>query len=230
LKEKRVFLDGQPYHLDTNKPIGDLTGRICAANAYMGGWGIAAALAEGADIINLWPCHGRLAGSGPVGLVARLGTGRLGQAGRGTGGRPHPFERVSFEKDGYQGANLSGYGETVRVPLGEAVFARAGDKGGSANLGVWCRRPEAFAWLAAFLTKDRLAALLGLPPRVVIKRYELSNVNGILFVLENYFGTSGTGNIGLDQIGKSLGEFLRSRILDIPKPFLADPSRRRGAE
>jgi hypothetical protein len=43
--------EGQFVNLDTGRPMGNLSGRIIAANAYLGGWGIAAALAAGADII-----------------------------------------------------------------------------------------------------------------------------------------------------------------------------------
>ena len=48
----------------------------------------------------------------------------------------------------------------------------------------------------------------------------MSNIGGVYFVLKNYFGVSGTSNIGLDQIGKGLGEFLRARIVDVPVQFL----------
>ena len=39
-------------------------------------------------------------------------------------------------------------GPTRRVPLGTVVGARSGDKGGAANVGVWARSDDAFAWLA----------------------------------------------------------------------------------
>ena len=35
-----------------------------------------------------------------------------------------------------------------------------------------------------------------------------------------YFGSSGSANLDLDQIGKSLGEFLRSRHVDVPTALL----------
>jgi hypothetical protein len=38
-------------HLDTGAPLADWGTRPIAANAYLGGWGVAAALAEGADIV-----------------------------------------------------------------------------------------------------------------------------------------------------------------------------------
>ena len=44
-------------------------------------------------------------------------------------------------------------GPTTRAPLGHVVGTRSGDKGGNANLGVFVRSPEAFAWIDGFLTR-----------------------------------------------------------------------------
>ncbi|MDG2002551.1 MAG: DUF1446 domain-containing protein [Novosphingobium sp.] len=43
--------EGQLASMDSGLPLGNLSGRIIAANAYLGGWGIAAALEAGADIV-----------------------------------------------------------------------------------------------------------------------------------------------------------------------------------
>ncbi|MBO0841333.1 MAG: DUF1446 domain-containing protein, partial [Sciscionella sp.] len=59
--------------------------------------------------------------------------------------------------------------KTRRLPLGTIVGARSGDKGGSANLGVWVRSSgagvpqntdDAWRWLANYLTVDELRRLL----------------------------------------------------------------------
>lgn len=113
--------------------------------------------------------------------------------------------------------------DTRRVPLGEIAYARTGDKGGNASLGVWtpATRAGAYPWLAGYLTAERLRDLLGLGTDVVIERYEMPRLHGVSFVLRGYFGTSGSANLDLDQIGKSLGEFLRSRHVDVPVAFLS---------
>ena len=46
--------------------------------------------------------------------------------------------------------------KTVRAPLGRVFAARSGDKGGNANLGVWAKTGEAFAFLRQFLTTKKL--------------------------------------------------------------------------
>lgn len=100
--------------------------------------------------------------------------------------------------------------------LGDLIYARSGDKGANANLGVWSRTDAAWPWLEANLTEAWLAELLNLPASITVERFRLPNVRGLIFVLRNYFGTSGSGNIGLDQVGKALGEFLCARTVLAP--------------
>ena len=107
-------------------------------------------------------------------------------------------------------------GRTSRVPLGELIHARAGDKGGNSNLGVWARRPEAWDWIRATLTPQKVATLLGLRKDVGVERHELGNLNGLLFVLRGYFGASAAGCALLDNLGKGVGEFLRTQFVDVP--------------
>jgi hypothetical protein len=109
----------------------------------------------------------------------------------------------------------------VEIELGDLIYARSGDKGANANLGVWARSPQAWEWLRGNLATDELHVMLGLAATVTVERYELANVHGLIFVLKGYFGTSGSGNIGLDQIGKALGEFLRARHVRVPARLAA---------
>lgn len=115
---------------------------------------------------------------------------------------------------------------TARVPLGRVAYARTGDKGGNANLGVWSPDPDAWPWVAWYLTEARIAELLALPGTVRVERHLLPNIRGIEFVLHGYFGRSGSGNIHLDQIGKAIGEFLRARHVDVPVSLVNAPDRR----
>lgn len=112
------------------------------------------------------------------------------------------------------------FGPTARVPFGNVVYARVGDKGSNANMGVWVRNKPALQWLTAFLTADKLRELLGCPEDVTIERYEQPLLHGLSFVLRDYFQPSGSANLALDQIGKSLGEFLRARHVEVPLSVL----------
>jgi hypothetical protein len=111
-------------------------------------------------------------------------------------------------------------GPTKRLPLGTIVGARSGDKGGDANLGVWVRDPAAYPWLAAELTVDRLRELLPEAKDLDIDRHPLPNLSAVNFVLHGLLGQGVAASTRFDPQAKALGEWLRSRVVDIPESLL----------
>ncbi|MGC8498679.1 MAG: acyclic terpene utilization AtuA family protein [Acidimicrobiales bacterium] len=109
----------------------------------------------------------------------------------------------------------------ARVPLGEVVGARSGDKGGDANLGVFARSPDAWTWLDAFLTVERLAQLLPEVARHRVARYRLANLHALNFVIEGLLEEGVSSSSRQDRQAKGLGEWLRSRVVDVPVRLLA---------
>ena len=114
-------------------------------------------------------------------------------------------------------------GAGVATPLGRLVGARSGDKGGNANLGVWARRPDAYVWLEQFLTGDKLQELLPETARLPVVRHELPNLLALNFVIVGLLGEGVAANTRQDGQAKSLGEWLRARVVDIPSVLLAEP-------
>ena len=109
---------------------------------------------------------------------------------------------------------------TVRVPLGRIAGARSGDKGGNANVGLWARDPAAFAWLRAELTVERIRALLPEAAGLEIRRYELPNLAALNFVIVGLLGRGVAASARPDPQAKGLGEYLRSRFVDVPESLL----------
>ncbi|MGC5308691.1 acyclic terpene utilization AtuA family protein [Micromonospora zamorensis] len=107
-------------------------------------------------------------------------------------------------------------GPTRRGPLGQLVGARSGDKGGDANLGVWARNDEAYAWLRGWLTVARLAELLPETAPLSVRRYDLPNLRAVNFVIEGLLGAGVAASTRFDPQAKALGELLRARIVDLP--------------
>ena len=107
-------------------------------------------------------------------------------------------------------------GPTVRAPLGRAFGARSGDKGGNANVGVWARGPEGYAFLASFLTVERFRALLPEARGLQVRRYELPNLLALNFVVVGLLGEGVSSSTRIDPQAKGLGEWLRARIVDLP--------------
>ena len=120
------------------------------------------------------------------------------------------------------GAGSSPSGPTRRVPLGTVAGARSGDKGGNANVGVWVRSPEAFAWLADALTVAHFCELVPEAEPLAVDRYELPNLLALNFVVHGLLGEGVASSTRPDPQAKSLGEFLRSRLVDVPEALLSD--------
>ncbi len=111
-------------------------------------------------------------------------------------------------------------GETMAVPLGRLFAARSGDKGGNANLGIWGKTPEAYAFLKNFLTAERLKALLPDMAAYTVERYELPNLNALNFYIQGVLGDGVAASFRMDPQAKTLGEYLRTKTVDIPKSLL----------
>ena len=112
-------------------------------------------------------------------------------------------------------------GPTTRAPLGRVAGARSGDKGGNANVGVWARTPEAYAWLDASLTIERLKELLPEARPLEVRRFPLPNILAINFVIVGLLEEGVAASTRQDGQAKGLGEYLRAKVVDVPTSLLA---------
>ncbi|WP_031510389.1 acyclic terpene utilization AtuA family protein [Streptomyces megasporus] len=106
---------------------------------------------------------------------------------------------------------------TRRVPLGTLIGARSGDKGGSANIGLWARSEEAWRWLAHTLTVDALRELLPEVAPLPVTRHVLPGLRALNFTIDAILGGGAASRARFDPQAKALGEWLRSRHIDIPE-------------
>jgi hypothetical protein len=112
-------------------------------------------------------------------------------------------------------------GPAKRVPLGAVCGARSGDKGGNANIGLWTRTDEAHGWLREFLTVERVRELLG--PEAADLRidvHELPNLRALNVVVHGILGEGVASSTRPDPQAKGLGEYLRSRPVEVPIDLL----------
>jgi hypothetical protein len=110
--------------------------------------------------------------------------------------------------------------KTVRVPLGRVYATRSGDKGGNANLGIWGKTPESYAYLHKFLTVEKLKELLQDMRQYDIDRYEIPNLYALNFYIKGVLGDGVASSLRSDPQAKTLGEYLRAKIVDLPESFL----------
>jgi hypothetical protein len=111
-------------------------------------------------------------------------------------------------------------GPTWRMPLGAIAGARSGDKGGNANVGVWVRTDGTYSWLAAFLDVAMFQQLLPETAAYKVERYELPNLRALNFVVEGILGEGVASSTRQDPQAKGLGEWLRSRQVEVPTSLL----------
>ena len=112
-------------------------------------------------------------------------------------------------------------GPTRRAPLGLLVGARSGDKGGDANIGLWARNEETWRWLAHELTVERLRELLPETATLPVARHVLPNLRALNFVVTGLLGEGVGAQARFDPQAKAVGEWLRSRQLEIPRILLS---------
>jgi hypothetical protein len=111
-------------------------------------------------------------------------------------------------------------GPTQKIALGRLFGTRSGDKGGCANLGVWAKTDEAFAFLNNFLTTEKLKELLKDMAEFKIDRYELANLNALNFYIHDVLGEGVSSSVRTDGQAKTLGEYLRAKIIDVPSSLV----------
>ncbi len=106
--------------------------------------------------------------------------------------------------------------QTLLLPIGMALGARSGDKGGNANLGVFARSDEAHGWLHRFLTVDTLKHLLPDMRGYDIERFDFPNLRAVNFVIHGVLGRGVSSSLRVDPQAKGLGEYLRAQLVDMP--------------
>jgi len=137
-----------------------------------------------------------------------------------------PTSQMGFKDNFYQ-KNLvdippAPLGETEKMPFGALYGARSGDKGGCANIGVWAKTDIAYSFLYEFLTVEKLKELLPDLNIFKIDRYDLPNIKSLNFYVHGILEDGVSSNNRVDGQAKSLGEYLRAKIINIPTAVIEE--------
>ena len=108
------------------------------------------------------------------------------------------------------------------IYFGEIYGTRSGDKGGCANLGIWAKNANSFAFLHDFLTVKKLKELLPDLNQYKIERFELANINSLNFYIHDILQDGVSSNDKKDGQAKSLGEYLRAKKVKVPQSIIGD--------
>ena len=110
----------------------------------------------------------------------------------------------------------------VDVPLVALAYARSGDKGNRANIGIIARRPEYLPYIYAALTEQavaqRFAHFMQSSADRPVQRYLMPGCQGINFLIHDVLGGGGMASLRNDSQGKGYGQLL----LDAQIPVSAE--------
>ncbi len=109
---------------------------------------------------------------------------------------------------------------TETIHLIEIAYARSGDKGSHANIGVIAYNPEGYAFLQEHLTEKRVHAYFEPLGVMETKRYEMPNIGALNFVLKGVLAGGGSRSLRIDAQGKALGQALLEMEVSIPENIL----------
>jgi Acyclic terpene utilisation family protein AtuA len=113
--------------------------------------------------------------------------------------------------------------DIVEVPLKRLAFARSGDRGDNANIGVLARRSEYAPLIHEQLTAQRVAAFFAHYRPASVQRWELPGLNAINFLIDGVLGGSGgTSTLRYDPNGKSYAAMLLTLPIQVPADWDLD--------
>jgi hypothetical protein len=110
--------------------------------------------------------------------------------------------------------------EGSSVPLAALAWARSGDKGDTANIGVIARRPEYLNVLREQLTPERVAGYFSHLVRGKVRRFELPGIGAFNFTLEEALGGGGMASMRIDPLAKGMAQMLLDIPIAMPAAFL----------
>jgi hypothetical protein len=131
------------------------------------------------------------------------------------------FEDIYYQRDPIEIEEIE-IKDEENIYFGDLYGTRSGDKGGCANIGVWAKNSKSFAFLIKYLSEDKLKELLPDLKGFKIERFELANINSLNFYIHGILEDGVSSNNRKDSQAKSLGEYLRAKIIKVPKEILGD--------
>lgn len=100
------------------------------------------------------------------------------------------------------------------ITLEKIAYARSGDKGSNANIGVIAYSDEGYEFLVKHLTAERVHQYFLKLGVTLTKRYELPNLMALNFVLYGVLDGGGSSSLRIDAQGKALGQALLQMPLE----------------
>lgn len=111
-------------------------------------------------------------------------------------------------------------GALKEVPLRQLCYARSGDKGDTCNIGMLARSPKVYEWICANVTAAVVKRFFKGKVFGKVTRFELDNLQGLNFLLEQSLGGGGTTSLLVDPQGKTMSQALLQMTVKVPASLL----------
>jgi hypothetical protein len=122
-------------------------------------------------------------------------------------------ERAEGRRFALDAADMS---DTVTVELEKLAYARSGDKGDNANIGIIARKPEYLPYIAEQVSEEAVAAYFAHTMKGEVTRFDVPGFNAFNFFMTEALGGGGTASLLVDNQGKALGQMLLSMEVQVP--------------
>lgn len=111
-------------------------------------------------------------------------------------------------------------GPMTQVPLSQLAFARSGDKGNKANIGIMPRRAEFTPYIWAALSEAVITARFSHFNAGKIERFYLPGTSSMNILLHEALGGGGMASMRFDPQGKTYGQIILQTPISIPARLL----------
>jgi hypothetical protein len=112
--------------------------------------------------------------------------------------------------------------QVIMVPLSQLAYARSGDKGNHANIGVIARRPEYLQFIQRALSSEAVANYFSHVLDGKVLSWDVPGINGLNFLLMNSLGGGGMASMNIDSQGKSYAQQLLEYEIPINKDLITE--------
>ena len=104
----------------------------------------------------------------------------------------------------------------TEVALIKLAYARSGDKGDHANIGVIARKAEYLPYIRNALSKQTVAKYFAHILKGDVDRWDIPGVNALNFLLKNSLGGGGMASLNVDPQGKTYAQQLLDIMIPVP--------------
>lgn len=101
------------------------------------------------------------------------------------------------------------------ITLSQIAYARSGDKGRNANIGLIANTKKDYQVIVQYVTEQKVLEHFRHTPVTRVERFEMENLWAINFMLYDVLGKGGSQSLAIDAQGKALGQVLLTMPIEM---------------